>query len=166
MTDQNHEKERQLQSISYFGEDGQTTKVVFDSKNRFHVDGGTIAGPVITSGDGALAPEVPEGAVLLVDENTARYDGDGLYVFRKPELSPRVDIATLEKLPDGRYRYVSDKKAPETLADLGGLEFVGKVYDVMVRRFIPEFKLDKERPDEPVRGMECLMSTKRYPGIK
>ena len=79
--------------------------------------------------DDLLEPEVPKGARLLVNEKKTKVDKNGCYVFRKTDGGAGFDIAIVELLDDGAYRYTYDNKKPEIRSDLSGLELIGQVWE-------------------------------------
>lgn len=87
-----------------------------------------IDGPMIFATDNWLEPEVPKGARLLVNEKKTKVDENGCYVFRKTDGSEGFDIAIVELLDDGAYRYTYDSKKPEIRSDLSELELIGQVW--------------------------------------
>lgn len=88
-----------------------------------------IDGPMIFATDNWLEPEVPKGARLLVNEKKTKVDENGCYVFRRIDGSKRCDIAIVELLDDGTYRYTYANKKPEIRSDLSELELIGQVWE-------------------------------------
>ena len=113
-----------------FGPDEEDITIHYTSR-RFEVRGKDIAGPIIYAFDDKLAPDIPKGAKLLVNSNAKTVDKDGVYVFRKAGTDC-FDIALVERLEDGTYRYVSDKENPETVTDISKLDLVGRVWEAQV----------------------------------
>ena len=111
----------------------------FDEK-RFEVRGKNIAGPLIVALDSSLDPDVPKGARLLVNERQTEVNKRGIYVFRRANRSKGFDIAIVEPLGDGSFRYVYDKANPQILSDLSGMELVGRVWEIQMLTEIDEFK--------------------------
>ena len=115
-------------TINYFG------------KRSFEVQGKDIARPLIFAADNALDPDVPKGAMLLVNERQTTVDKSGYYVFRSSDSGNSFDIALIEPLKNGTYRYVFDRKNPQILSDLSGLKPVGRVCEVQTQIEIEEFE--------------------------
>lgn len=111
----------------------------FDEK-RFEVRGKNIAGPLIIAMDASLDPDVPKGARLLVNERQTEVNKRGIYVFRRANRSKGFDIAIVEPLEDGTFRYVYDKANPEILKNLSGLELVGHVWEIQMLTEIDEYQ--------------------------
>ena len=55
------------------------------------------------------------------------------------------DIALVEPLEDGTYRYVFDRKNPQILSDLSDLSPVGRVCEVQPQIEIEEFETPANR---------------------
>lgn len=70
-------------TINYFG------------KRSFEVQGKNIARPLIFAADNALDPDVPKGAMLLVNERQTTVDKSGYYVFRSSDSGNSFDIALM-----------------------------------------------------------------------
>lgn len=111
----------------------------FDEK-RFEVRGKNIAGPLIIAMDASLDPEVPKGARLLVNARQTEVNKRGIYVFRRANRSKGFDIAIVEPLEDGTFRYVYDKANPEILKNFSGLELVGRVWEIQMLTEIDEYQ--------------------------
>lgn len=110
----------------------------FDEK-RFEVRGKDIAGPLIIAMDASLDPDVPKGARLLVNARQTEVNKRGIYVFRRANRCKGFDIAIVEPLEDGTFRYVYDKANPEILKNFSGLELVGRVWEIQMLMEIDEF---------------------------
>lgn len=115
-------------TINYFG------------NRRFEVQGKDIAGPLIVASDDSLDPDIPKGAKLLVNERQTNVDSYGYYVFQSADGGIGFDIALVEPLADGTYRYVFHNKDPQILADVSGLRPVGRVCEVQAPMEIEEFE--------------------------
>lgn len=111
----------------------------FDEK-RFEVRGKNIAGPLIIAMDASLDPEVPKGARLLVNARQTEVNKRGIYVFRRANRSKGFDIAIVEPLEDGSFRYVCDKANPEILKNFSGIELVGRVWEIQMLTEIDEYQ--------------------------
>lgn len=119
-------------SVTRFGcgpDDEDITIHFYESQGRFEVQNKDIAGPMIFAMDDLLEPEVPKGARLLVNEKKTKVDENGCYVFRKTDGSEGFDIAIVELLDDGAYRYTYDSKKSEIRSDLSELELIGQVWE-------------------------------------
>lgn len=110
-------------------DDEDITIHFYESQGRFEVQNKDIAGPMIFATDDLLEPEVPKGARLLVNEKKTKVDENGCYVFRKTDGSEGFDIAIVELLDDGAYRYTYDSKKSEIRSDLSELELIGQVWE-------------------------------------
>ena len=110
----------------------------FDKK-RFEVRGKNSARPLLIAMDDSLDPDVPKGARLLVNERQTEVNKRGIYVFQRDNRSKGFDIAIVEPLEDGTFRYVYDKANPEMLKNLSGLELVGRVWEIQMLTEINEF---------------------------
>lgn len=126
------------------GEEDITIEFSADG-HAFSVKGKNIGGRIVQAMDDALAPEIPKGSLLLVDEKTTSIEKDGLFVFDQSVLGG-CDIAFVEKLKDGRYRYTSDYKAPKILSDLSSLKLIGRVWEVEGR--VPFKTLSGEKTED------------------
>ena len=60
-------------------------------------------------------------------------------MFQRDNRSKGFDIAIVEPLEDGTFRYVYDKANPEMLKNLSGLELVGRVWEIQMLTEIYEF---------------------------
>jgi hypothetical protein len=119
-------------SVTRFGngpDDEDITIHFYESLGRFEVKNKDITGPMIFATGDLLEPEVPKGARLLVNEKKTTIDENGCYVFRKTDGSEGFDIAIVELLDNGAYRYTYDSKKPEIRSDLSGLELIGQVWE-------------------------------------
>lgn len=92
-----------------------------------------ISGPMIFATEDLLKPDVPKGARLLVTENKTAIDENSCYVFHKANGNKGFDIAIVELLDDGVYRYTYDNKKPEIRSDLSGLELIGQVWEAQTK---------------------------------
>lgn len=110
----------------------------FDNR-RFEVRGKNIAGPMIVAMDASLDPDVPKGSRLLVNERQTEVNERGIYVFRNNGCKG-FDIAIVEPLEDGTFRYVYDKANPQIRSDLSGMELIGRVWEIQMLTEIDEFK--------------------------
>lgn len=110
----------------------------FDNR-RFEVRGKNIAGPMIVAMDASLDPDVPKGSRLLVNERQTEVNERGIYVLRNNGCKG-FDIAIVEPLEDGTFRYVYDKANPQIRSDLSGMELVGRVWEIQMLTEIDEFK--------------------------
>ena len=122
------------------GPDEEDITIDYFDEKRFEVRGKNIAGPMIVALDGSLAPEVPKGARLLVNERQTEVNKRGIYVFRKANGGKGFDIAIVEPLEDGTFRYVYDKANPQILSDLSGMELVGRVWEIQMLTEIDEYQ--------------------------
>lgn len=61
-------------------------------------------------------------------------------MFRRANRSKGFDIAIVEPLEDGTFRYVYDKANPEIFKNFSGLELVGRVWEIQMLTEIDEFK--------------------------
>lgn len=123
-------------SVTRFGygpDDEDITIHFYEDQGRFEVKNKDIAGPMIFATDDLLEPEVPKGARLLVNEKKTKVDKNGCYVFRKTDGGAGFDIAIVELLDDGAYRYTYDNKKPEIRSDLSGLELIGQVWEAQTK---------------------------------
>lgn len=123
-------------SVTRFGygpDDEDITIHFYEGQGRFEVKNKDIAGPMIFATDDLLEPEVPKGARLLVNEKKTKVDKNGCYVFRKTDGGAGFDIAIVELLDDGAYRYTYDNKKPEIRSDLSGLELIGQVWEAQTK---------------------------------
>ena len=118
--------------FDYGPNDEDITIIYRDSDKEFEVQDKGITGPILHAMDDAFDPEIPQGARLLVDANTASVDKPGFYVFRKSGSERSFDIAFVQKLDDGSYRYALDKEHPEILADLNNRQLVGRVWEAQI----------------------------------
>ena len=64
----------------------------------------------------------------------------GIYVFRRANRCKGFDIAIVEPLEDGTFRYVYDKANPEILKNFSGLELVGRVWEIQMLTEIDEYQ--------------------------
>ena len=109
------------------GPDEEDITIDYFDEKRFEVRGKNIAGPLIVALDSSLDPDVPKGARLLVNERQTEVNKRGIYVFRRANRSKGFDIAIVEPLGDGSFRYEYDKANPQILSDLSGMELVGSL---------------------------------------
>lgn len=61
-------------------------------------------------------------------------------MFRRANRNKGFDIAIVEPLEDGTFRYVYDKANPEILKNLSGLELVGHVWEIQMLTEIDEYQ--------------------------
>ena len=129
-------------SVTRFGHGPGEEDITIDyiDNRRFEVRGKNISGPMIVAMDDSLEPDVPMGARLLVNEQHNTVDKKGCYVFRKSDGGEGFDIALIEPLKEGSYRYIYDKTKPQILADLSGMELVGPVWEIQVLVEIDEYE--------------------------
>ena len=136
-----NEPEKVYSSTRFGCEPGEEDITInYFSNRRFEVRGKDIAGPLIFATDDSLDPDVPKGAKLLVNERQTTVDSGGYYVFRNANGGNSFDIALVEPLEDGTYRYVFDRKNPQILSDLSDLSLVGRVCEVQTQIEIEEFE--------------------------
>ena len=121
------------------GPDEEDITIDYFDEKRFEVHGKNIAGPMIVALDGSLAPEVPKGARLLVNERHTEVNERGIYVFRN-NVCKGFDIAIIEPLEDGAFRYVYDNANPQIHSDLSGMELVGRVWEIQMLTEIDEYQ--------------------------
>lgn len=122
------------------GPDEEDITIDYFDEKRFEVRGKDIAGPIIIAMDASLDPDVPKGARLLVNGRQTEVNQRGIYVFRRANRSKGFDIAIVEPLEDGTFRYVYDKANPEILKNFSGMELVGRVWEIQMLTEIDEFK--------------------------
>lgn len=87
-----------------------------------------------------LDPDLPKETRLLANGRQTEVNKHGIYVFRRANRSKGFDIAIVEPLEDGTFRYVYDKANPEILKNLSGLELVGHVWEIQMLTEIDEYQ--------------------------
>lgn len=84
-----------------------------------------------------LDPDFPKETRLLANGRQTEVNKRGI---RRANRSKGFDIAIVEPLEDGTFRYVYDKANPEMLKNFSGLELVGRVWQIQMLSEIDEYQ--------------------------
>lgn len=87
-----------------------------------------------------LDPDFPKETRLLANGRQTEVNKRRIYVFRRANRSKGFDIAIVEPLEDGTFRYVNDKANPEILKNCSGLELVVRVWEIQMLTEIDEYQ--------------------------